>query len=105
MKIPRDIGGQELARLLSKYDYQITRQKGSHIRLLNFNKRWIQPSGTLSAVSIESERSITTRINGEHHITIPNHMPLKIGTVSSILTDISEHLKMDKRALIIELFR
>ncbi|HLD41367.1 MAG TPA: type II toxin-antitoxin system HicA family toxin [Candidatus Omnitrophota bacterium] len=80
MKIPRDIGGQELARLLSKYDYQITRQKGSHIRL-------------------------TTRINGEHHITIPNHMPLKIGTVSSILTDISEHLKMDKRALIIELFR
>ena len=80
MKIPGDIGGQELARLLSKYDYQITRQKGSHIRL-------------------------TTRINGEHHITIPNHMPLKIGTVSSILTDISEHLKMDKRALIIELFR
>ena len=80
MKIPRDIGGQELARLLSKYDYQITRQKGSHIRL-------------------------TTRINGEHHITIPNHMPLKIGTVSSILTDISGHLKMDKRALIIELFR
>ena len=80
MKIPRDIGGEDLARLLSKYGYQITRQKGSHVRL-------------------------TTKINGEHHITIPNHKPLKIGTISGLLTDISGYLKIDKQALIIELFK
>ncbi len=33
MKIPRDISGEELARLLKKYGYEVTRQKGSHIRL------------------------------------------------------------------------
>jgi predicted RNA binding protein YcfA (HicA-like mRNA interferase family) len=32
-KLPRDISGAEFARLLKKYDYKITRQTGSHIRL------------------------------------------------------------------------
>jgi len=36
MKIPRDISGEELARLLKKYGYEVTRQKGSHIRLTGF---------------------------------------------------------------------
>ena len=33
MKLPREISGEELAKLLKKYDYAITRQTGSHIRL------------------------------------------------------------------------
>jgi len=33
MKLPRDISGPELARLLKKLGYQITRQTGSHLRL------------------------------------------------------------------------
>ena len=33
MKLPRDVGGEELAALLVKYGYGITRQTGSHIRL------------------------------------------------------------------------
>jgi predicted RNA binding protein YcfA (HicA-like mRNA interferase family) len=33
MKLPRDIGGEELARLLAKYGYKITRQTASHMRL------------------------------------------------------------------------
>ena len=48
MRIPRDIGGEELVKILKKYGYQITRQTGSHIRL-------------------------TTDIKGEHRITIPKH--------------------------------
>ena len=56
MKIPRDVGGEELAELLKKYGYQITRQTGSHIRL-------------------------TTNLKGEHHITIPRHKPLKVVTL------------------------
>ena len=60
MRIPRDLGGEELARLLRRYGYEITRQTGSHLRL-------------------------TTIVKGEHHITIPRHKPLKVGTLSNIL--------------------
>ena len=48
MKIPRNISGGQLAKLLEVYGYEITRQVGSHIRL-------------------------TTQKNGEHHITLPLH--------------------------------
>jgi len=32
-KLPRDVSGVELAKLLGRYGYEITRQTGSHIRL------------------------------------------------------------------------
>jgi predicted RNA binding protein YcfA (HicA-like mRNA interferase family) len=79
MKIPRDISGNELARLLMKYGYQVTRQSGSHVRL-------------------------TTNQKGEHHITIPAHKELRVGTLSAILIDIADHLEMSKDELITELF-
>lgn len=79
MKIPRDIGGEELGKLLKKYNYLKTRQTGSHIRL-------------------------TTTLKGEHHITIPRHKPLKIGTLNNILKDISTHLGIPKEEIINELF-
>jgi len=79
MKIPRDVNASELAKLLRKYNYKQTRQTGSHIRL-------------------------TTNFNGEHHITIPNHKALKIGTLNNILGDIAEHLGESKQKLIKELF-
>jgi len=34
MRIPRDIDGDKLTRLLSKFGYDITRQTGSHVRLM-----------------------------------------------------------------------
>ncbi len=79
MKLPRDLSGEELARLLRKYGYEVTRQTGSHMRL-------------------------TTRLEGEHNITIPKHRALKPGTLSSILRDVAEHLGVDKKELIKELF-
>ena len=79
MKLPRVISGVELANLLTKYGYEITRQTGSHIRL-------------------------TTITKGEHHITIPAHKYLKIGTLSGILNDIAVHFKINKGDLIKELF-
>jgi predicted RNA binding protein YcfA (HicA-like mRNA interferase family) len=79
MKLPRQISGEELAILLKKYGYQITRQTSSHMRL-------------------------TTQQQGEHHITIPAHDYLKIGTLSGILSDIANHFKLDKSDLIKELF-
>jgi predicted RNA binding protein YcfA (HicA-like mRNA interferase family) len=66
MRIPRDLSGDDLANTLRKYGYQITRQVGSHIRL-------------------------TTQQGGEHHITIPRHSPLRIGTLNAILKDVSDH--------------
>jgi predicted RNA binding protein YcfA (HicA-like mRNA interferase family) len=79
MKIPRDLSGEQLVRLLRKLDYQIVRQKGSHIRL-------------------------TTDEPNQHHLTIPNHDPIKVGTLGGILSDIAEHKKMTKEALLSFLF-
>ncbi len=61
MRLPRDISGDDLANRLKQLGYQMTRQTGSHMRL-------------------------TTQEGGEHHITIPWHDPLRIGTLAAILT-------------------
>jgi predicted RNA binding protein YcfA (HicA-like mRNA interferase family) len=58
MKIPRDISGENLIKLVKPYGCVVTRQTGSHMRL-------------------------STEQNGQHHITIPHHDPLKIGTLAS----------------------
>ncbi|MFO7889284.1 MAG: type II toxin-antitoxin system HicA family toxin [bacterium] len=80
MKLPRDVSGTDLVKKLGKYGYEVTRQSGSHIRL-------------------------STALKGKHHITIPKHKILRIGTLNYILKDISEHLKIDKQDLINELFK
>ncbi len=79
MKIPRNITGVQLAKKLKQYGYEQTRQTGSHIRL-------------------------TTQIQGEHHITIPHHNPIKIGTLSAILNDIATHFNIAKEEIVKNLF-
>ena len=79
MKLPRDISGTELVDLLTRYGYSVTRQTGSHLRL-------------------------TTKIGGEHHLTIPAHSALRVGTLSAILSEVAQHLKQDKSDLIRELW-
>jgi predicted RNA binding protein YcfA (HicA-like mRNA interferase family) len=66
MKIPRDLNGTELTKALGRLGYEISRQKGSHMR-------------------------ITTLVHGEHHEVIPAHKPLKHGTLSAILKSIAHH--------------
>lgn len=75
MKLSRDESGASLMKKLAKVGYFPTRQKGSHIRL--------------------------TRINGEneHHLTIPNHDPIKIGTLSKILNNIASESGLTKEEL------
>lgn len=80
MKLPRDIGGKELAKVLGKYGYRITRQTGNHIRLTSSFK------GT------------------EHHVTVPSHKSLKAGTLSGILNDIAAYLEVEKQSLVEDLF-
>jgi predicted RNA binding protein YcfA (HicA-like mRNA interferase family) len=76
MKTPRNISAKELLKMLTRCGYEVTRQKGSHIRLT-----------VLTA-------------QGERHVTVPNHDPLSLGTLSSILSDVSEHLGVAKEDLL-----
>ncbi len=47
---------------------------------------------------------LETKLNGPHTVTIPVHSPLKIGTLSSILNEVSSHLKISKDELAERLF-
>ncbi|GAB4538622.1 MAG: hypothetical protein Fur002_02370 [Anaerolineales bacterium] len=47
---------------------------------------------------------LTTLQNGEHHITIPRHKPLRIGTLNSVEREIEEYLKMEREELLQSLF-
>jgi predicted RNA binding protein YcfA (HicA-like mRNA interferase family) len=80
MKLPRDVSGEDLIKLLRQLGYTITRQVGSHIRL-------------------------TRMQNGQHHVTMPNHSPLKIGTLSAIISDIAVHFNKTKEEMINTLWR
>jgi len=80
MKLPRDLGGEELTALLRKYGYDVTRQTGSHMRL-------------------------TSTVKGiEHHLTIPRHKPLRVGTLSNIVSEVAAYLEIEKQTLIETLF-
>ena len=80
MKLPRDLSGESLARLLRKYGYEVTRQSGSHLRLTSSRK------------------------GKEHHLTIPAHRELSIGTLAQILTDAASYLEIDREQLTNDLF-
>lgn len=43
---------------------------------------------------------LTTAVEGEYHITIPRHSPLRVGTLNAILKDVAQHLDMDRDSLL-----
>ncbi len=51
-----------------------------------------------------SHIKITTRRGGEHHLAIPNHDPIKTGTLNAILRQVAEHLGKTKEEVFDELF-
>lgn len=79
MRLPRDLSGSDLAQSLHRLGYSVTRQTGSHLRL-------------------------TTHQQGEHHLTIPRHTPLRIGTLSTILADVAAHFEINRDQLLDQLF-
>jgi predicted RNA binding protein YcfA (HicA-like mRNA interferase family) len=70
MKTPRNISGLELIKALNTLGYSKTVQKGSHIK-------------------------ITTEKNGQHHLSIPNHTPIKIGIFKAIIKQVATHFEKD----------
>lgn len=79
MRLPRDLSGRELARRLERFGYQLTRRTGSHLRL-------------------------TTQQRGEHHVTIPAHDALRVGTLAAILDEVAAHFGTERAALLERLF-
>ena len=66
MKTPRDVSGPDLVKALRVLGYERIRQDGSHIRL-------------------------TTELDGEFHVTVPNHQSIRVGTFKSILKLVATH--------------
>ncbi|HJY84101.1 MAG TPA: type II toxin-antitoxin system HicA family toxin [Candidatus Binatia bacterium] len=79
MRLPRDLSGKELVQALKTLGYQVTRQTGSHMRL-------------------------TTQEHGEHHVTIPQHDALRVGTLAAILADVAAHFELSRDELVDRLF-
>jgi predicted RNA binding protein YcfA (HicA-like mRNA interferase family) len=79
MRLPRDLSGLDLAKALRRLGYRVTRQTGSHLRL-------------------------TSPEHGQHHVTIPNHEQLKVGTLAAVLGDVAAHFKISREELQRRLF-
>ncbi len=79
MKLPRDLAGAALIKALGRVGYRVSRQTGSHVRL-------------------------STDLPSPHHLTVPAHDPLKVGTLAAILGDVAQHLKIDRDELLRRLF-
>jgi predicted RNA binding protein YcfA (HicA-like mRNA interferase family) len=80
LRLPRNLSGAQLVRLLARYGYEQSRQTGSHIRLTS------------------------TIMGSTHHITVPAHRRLKIGTLASIVSDVARYVEKDREAVAAELF-
>lgn len=65
MRLPRDLSGAQLILALGKLGYRSSRQSGSHVRL-------------------------TCDLPTHHHLTVPLHDPLRIGTLAAILSAVAE---------------
>lgn len=79
MRLPRDVSGDDLVRALAEFGYVETRQSGSHIRL-------------------------TTSLGGEHHVTVPRHRALRVGTLGGIVVEIAKHHRLSRDEVARRLF-
>jgi len=76
MKLPRDLSGVELIKLLCKHHgYQQLDQEGSHVILQTETPR-------------------------HHRLAVPNHNPLRIGTLNAILRAVAEVKGVEKEDIL-----
>lgn len=79
MRLPRDLSGSELIQRLERLGYVATRQTGSHVRL-------------------------TCSTPQEHHVTVPRHDALRVGTLAAILSDVATAHSLTREELLSRLF-
>jgi predicted RNA binding protein YcfA (HicA-like mRNA interferase family) len=79
MKLPRDLSGADLIRILCKrFDYARLGQEGSHVILQTSSPR-------------------------SHRLAVPNHDPLRIGTLHGILKAVARAKEIPLEDLLREL--
>lgn len=79
-RLPRDLSGLDLKRVLERQGYEVVRTAGSHVRLTH-------PGPP------------------QHHITIPMHAALKIGTLAGVLDELGGVWRLDRDGVLARLFR
>jgi predicted RNA binding protein YcfA (HicA-like mRNA interferase family) len=76
MKVPRDLSGAELVKVLCRdWGYRTVHQEGSHIIL-------------------------QTDLPTHQRLSVPNHNPLRLGTLNSIVRAVSAHKRVERQQLL-----
>ena len=81
MRLRRAVSGDTPVTLLRRaYGYTLLRQTGSHMRL------------------------VSMLMGHEHHVTVPRHGSVRVGTLDDILSDVASYLGIAKNQVVQELF-
>jgi predicted RNA binding protein YcfA (HicA-like mRNA interferase family) len=76
MKVPRDLSGAQLVKVLCRdWGYRVVHQEGSHIIL-------------------------QTDTPAPQRLSVPNHNPLRVGTLNSIVRAVSAHKGVERQKLL-----
>ena len=76
MKLPRDLSGAQLVKILCRdWGYRVAHQEGSHIIL-------------------QTDSPLCQRLS------VPNHNPLRVGTLNSIIRAVSGHKGVERQQLL-----
>ncbi|MGA2869359.1 MAG: type II toxin-antitoxin system HicA family toxin [Verrucomicrobiota bacterium] len=76
MKVPRDLSGAQLVKVLCRdWGYRVVHQEGSHIIL-------------------QTDTPLHQRLS------VPNHSPLRVGTLNSIVRAVSLHKRIERQQLL-----
>ena len=76
MRVPRDLSGAELIKVLCRdWGYRQAHQEGSHVIL-------------------------QTETPGHQRLSVPNHKPLRVGTLNGIVRAVATHKGVDREAVL-----
>ena len=76
MKVPRDLSGTQLIQVLCRdWGYRQVHQEGSHVIL-------------------------QTETPGHQRLSVPNHNPLRVGTLNAIVRAVATHKGVDRQTLL-----
>ena len=76
MKVPRDLSGTQLVKVLCRdWGYHQVHQAGSHIIL-------------------------ETEVPWHQRLAVPNHDPLRVGTLNAIVRAVASHKSTDRQAVL-----
>jgi len=76
MKVPRDLSGAQLVKVLCRdWQYRVVHQEGSHVIL-------------------------QTGSPMHQRLSVPNHNPLRVGTLNGIVRAVSAHKGVERQQLL-----